>query len=89
MTTFRCDKITAGDVAVVYVTGSDPDTIGVEFTFEGNALFEMQAGEDGIVTVIFDEIENLEIPVSDLRVLFERGEKELLDWHRRLEWPKA
>ena len=87
MTTFRYDQLRADDVTLTFISSSEPDTIGVEFAFDGNALFEMTMNESGATAILFDEIENAELPLTDLRGLLDRGEKELLSWHARLTRP--
>ena len=87
MTTYRFDRVRADDVTLTFTSSEEPDTIGVEFAFQGNALFEMTMDESGTVAVLFDEIENAELPLNDLRSLFDRGEKELLSWYVRLSEP--
>ena len=84
MTIFRCDQLRTADVQLVFTSSNEPDTIGVEFQFEGNGLFEIIMDGSGTANVLFDEIENAEIPISDLRALLDRGEKELIEWHARL-----
>jgi hypothetical protein len=87
MTTSRYDRLKASDVELVFLSSNDPDTIGVEFRYEGNGLFELTMISDGTTAIIFDEIENMELPLSDFRALLEHGEAELKGWHSRLSEP--
>ena len=87
MTISRFDRLTAADVQLVFVSSNEPDTIGVEFAYEGNALFELTMDSAGETSILFDEVENAELPLSDSRDLLERGEVELKNWHARLSVP--
>jgi hypothetical protein len=87
MTIFRCDRLKAADVELTFVSSNEPDTIGVEYAFQGNCLFDLRMDSAGTTSILFDEIENAEFPLSDLRELIERGEDELKKWHARLSEP--
>lgn len=88
MTIFRSSLVDAPKLTYSFVSSSEPDTIGVEVALDGNVLLDVSMGEDGKITVLFDEDgHQAEFELSELRSVLTKCETELNDWRNRLTAP--
>lgn len=87
MTTSRCDRISADDVGLQFVSSEQPDTIGIEVMFGGNMLFDITRQSDGSQSIMFDDAAGAEFEIGDFNKLLARCLFELDAWAARLQEP--